>query len=76
MRRMGELLKEQPKAKGTRGQGRPTIGGSHKEPPNDEPTLADLGITKKQSHVAQLAASVPEKTVERFIAENFRRPAS
>ena len=52
-RRRGELLKETPKAKGTRGKGKPSIfslGGSKNEPPIGKvPTLADMGIDKKLS---------------------------
>jgi len=50
-RRLGELLAESPKAKGTKGQlrGRDSSGGSKTEPPeNDTPTLAESGIEKKQ----------------------------
>jgi len=50
-RRCGELLADMPKAKGTAGQGNPNWLGSNKvEPPSNQPqTLADLGISKRQS---------------------------
>jgi hypothetical protein len=49
-RRLGEFLREMEKNPGTRltGGDRRT-GGTKKEPPVDIPTLADLGITKKES---------------------------
>ena len=65
--RMGELLKAMPKAKGTRGQ---LAGGSRRAPPADSPTLAESGVTKKQSSRAQQVASVPAKEREKYIAEN------
>ncbi len=49
-RQMGEFLKTMPKNEG----GNPKLTGSRPEPV--EPTLADIGITKKQSHVAQQLA--------------------
>lgn len=52
-RRMGELLAEvKPQ------EGRPKKNGSHGEPFSP---LATLGVSKKQSHRAQLAASLPLK---------------
>ncbi|MBI2806872.1 MAG: hypothetical protein HYX68_17980 [Planctomycetes bacterium] len=51
-------MKETPKAKA----GRHKKIGSREEPiSNNQPTLAELGITKRLSHVAQQAASVPAK---------------
>ena len=51
--RVGELLAEMQKNKGTRGQlhGRDSSGGRMKTPPEDNatPTLSDLNITKTQS---------------------------
>jgi hypothetical protein len=39
------------KAKGTRGQGRPSLGGRETQPPKDgtPKTLAELGISKQES---------------------------
>ncbi len=54
--RMGELLKEMPKAAGSRGIGK-KVEFSAGTP------LADLGVTKKQSHIAQRVASVPTKVI-------------
>lgn len=58
-RQMGEFLKKTPKATGTREQlvGPGRIGGAKEEPPT--PTLAEIGITKKQSARAQKLAEIP-----------------
>lgn len=50
--RLGEMLKDAPKAKGTRSQlaGKDSSGGTALAPPeNSVPALADLGIDKKTS---------------------------
>lgn len=58
-RRAGEMLAQTPKATGASGR---FTGGSNSAPPaEDVPTLADMGITKKQSaHWQSLAAMSPE----------------
>lgn len=65
---MGELLKEMPKNEGTRGNfaGRDTSGavqfsGSTQggTAGNDTPTLADLGVSRKQSARFQAVAAIP-----------------
>jgi hypothetical protein len=70
-RRVGELIVAQKKSvglnKGTRGQlkGRKTSGGVKKEPPDDDrPTLADVGIDKKLSSVAQKLAAMSSEQFE------------
>ncbi|VTR97849.1 unnamed protein product [Gemmata massiliana] len=58
---MGEMLKRVQKNTGAQGQlrGRESSGGSRVEPPEPiAPTLAEQGITKKQSMVAQSLATV------------------
>ena len=51
---MGAFLKEMPKNEGRAGAGRPKLGGAEVEPPKDDTaTLAEIGITKKQSSTAQ-----------------------
>jgi hypothetical protein len=55
-RRLGELLRETPKAKGTEHGGRSKKDGSRKEPSNPTPTLADSGISKKLSSRARTLA--------------------
>jgi hypothetical protein len=69
--RMGKLLEERPKAKGTRGRGRPKLGGARTEPPKEEQpkTLAELGITKKQAAAAQKLAAMPRAKFEAAMAE-------
>nr|ADI23837.1 hypothetical protein [uncultured gamma proteobacterium HF4000_48E10] len=59
---LGELLKKQPKAKESRGRGPGRgKGGAVVEPPfNEPPTLADMGIDKKTSSLAQRLASLSE----------------
>ena len=63
-RRMGELLASTKRAKGTRLAGK-DIGGPVVLPPkNEAPTLAELGLTKKESSEAQMLADLPEATFE------------
>jgi hypothetical protein len=60
--RLGELLREMPKAKGAAGSAGPGRGkrGAIVEPRfHDAPTLAELGIDKKVSSVAQQLAALP-----------------
>jgi hypothetical protein len=67
-RRMGELLAQQPKANGAAsgGKKRSSSRGSYVQPRGSgAPTLNDLGIDKRRSHVAQVVASVPVAEVER-----------
>lgn len=79
-RKLGELLKETPKNEG----GRPTHKtGSAEEPVR--PTLAELGIGKKESMLAQQIADLPAEkfddvvagktTVRKAIAEAKGKPA-
>jgi hypothetical protein len=64
-RRAGELLAEREPAKTGP---KPELGDTVS--PNPEaPTLADLGISKKQSSRWQAVASVPEPVFEQHIAE-------
>ena len=60
-------LKDAPKAKGTRSQKLKRVtGGAKVEPPekDDIPTLASVGITKKESSRSQELAAVPEAEFE------------
>lgn len=70
-RRAGELLKEMPKNGGTRGQlnGRDSSGGNIVLPPENEPTLSDIGLTKMQSSRFQSIADIPEMIFEQTIAQ-------
>lgn len=62
--KLGELLAAIEKAPGTRNQlvSRGVIGGAKPKPPIS--TLAELGIDKKTSAIAQQLAALPEKTRE------------
>jgi hypothetical protein len=51
---LGEFLKVMPKAP----PGRPSKNGSHKEPISKPPTLAEVGVSKKESSDAQILATV------------------
>ena len=59
---LGRMLKATPRNEGRAGKGRPSLGGAKSEPRKDDtPTLADLGLDKKTSSIAQKLASLPEK---------------
>ena len=62
-RRMGELLLETDRAKG----GNPNLPTSNGMLPV-EPTLAELGLTKRDSVDAQKLASLPKQTVQASLA--------
>lgn len=73
-RRLGELVKELPKAKAPPGPGRGKKGGSSVRPPlSTAPTLADHGITKSESSRWQAVASVPEKKFQTEIDTAIER---
>ncbi len=57
LRKLGEMLAAAPKNEGARGVGK---GGV----PNRHPTLDQLGLTKKESAVAQKIAALPEKSFQ------------
>jgi hypothetical protein len=82
LRKLGEMLNAAPKAKGGKPYQKAT--GATSEPV--APTLDDLGLTKKESAVAQKLAALPEKafqevqaghtTIAKAIAAvNARKPA-
>ena len=60
-RRAGELLAETPLNEGTR------LGGNTMLPPDESPRLADLGVSRMQSHRWQRIAKLPEPEFEDFI---------
>lgn len=59
-RKMGQMLKETPRASG--GQPYRKSTGAEREPV--EPTLSEIGLTKKESSRAQMLASLPEEKFE------------
>lgn len=68
-RRAGELLREMPKNKGTRGTGDANVGKSTgardaRGPVDSTPTLSALGITYDESSRWQKLAAMPEKQFE------------
>ena len=68
-RRLYEVKEEKPKAKGTRGTGRPKIGGLSKKPPKGEATLADLGVDKNLLARINVAGQMPEAEFEAMVAK-------
>ena len=65
---MGEFLKAMPKAGPQHSTGGGSKGSVREPLPDAPPTLADIGITKKQSHVAQKLAAIPEPEFRERIA--------
>jgi len=64
-RQMGEFLKQMPKATGAAGVGPIAVPDGNR---NQPPTLASIGITKKQSANAQKLADIPEHEFRERIA--------
>lgn len=60
-RQMGEFLKQMPKNYGARGVGESGV-------PPENPTLAEIGISKKQSSTAQKLADIPTPEFRERIA--------
>jgi len=67
-RKCGELLADLPKNKGAAFEGNPGKGDA-RLPEGTTQTLADLGISKRQSSEWQKLAAVPEEDFEAAIAE-------
>ena len=63
-RRMGQLLKDTERAVGTDKAGRTTIDGDRILPSNPPQTLAELGLTKRDSAEAQKLAELPQETFD------------
>ncbi|MGH7962577.1 MAG: hypothetical protein ACRERD_12245, partial [Candidatus Binatia bacterium] len=58
--KLGELLATTEKNKGAQGKIQQHItGGNIVQPPDDTPTLSDIGIDKIQSHRWQTIATLP-----------------
>jgi N6-adenosine-specific RNA methylase IME4 len=64
LRQLGNMLKDAPKNKGTRANGGDT-GGAIIEPPDDTPTLAEMGLDKKISKLAQDVAKLTDDEIEK-----------
>ncbi len=65
MRKLGEILKATPKNQGAKGLSGGGTRGTKKEPRvEDAPTLEELGLSKKESAVAQQLASLSEEAFE------------
>jgi len=71
-RRLGEVMKEIPKAKGTRGVGRPKKGGIKNTPPKNVLSLADHGIDKNLAEQARKAAALSEDDFEKSVVDARR----
>jgi hypothetical protein len=69
-RRMGELLKVMPKAKG----GQPYQKATPSTLEGVAPTLASLGVTEQDSHRCQRMAKLDDKAFETHIAETRADP--
>jgi hypothetical protein len=69
--KLGDLLARMKKNKGAAGQGRPKIGGSPSQPPKkaSSPTLAEMGIKKKTSHLAQKINALPPDQTQAVFKE-------
>ncbi|MBI4024224.1 MAG: hypothetical protein HY360_04530, partial [Verrucomicrobia bacterium] len=66
-RKIGEMLAQTERAKGSMGQlkGKDSSGGISMLPPeNNAPTLADFGLTKRESAEAQKLAAMPQDVFE------------
>lgn len=72
LRLLGEYIKANPKAQGTRGQmhGRDVSGGSVLVPPEKQqpPTLVDLGISKRESAYSQRLAKMADEKPKAYEA--------
>lgn len=61
LRKLGGMLEQTPRASGVKKAGT-VLGGSKVElPKNDAPTLAELGLTKKESALAKKLNTLPEE---------------
>lgn len=64
-RRMGEMLKQTERAKGAQAGGKKESSrGHYTEPRESAPTLAELGLSKKESSEAQMLADLPAEDFE------------
>lgn len=70
LRLLGTMLKETPRNKGTKllGGSEKYSGGAKVEPPDEIPTLAEMGLDKKTSKLAQDIASLPDEQYQKVQA--------
>jgi hypothetical protein len=68
-RRLGEMMKEQPKASGGEHGGRKPKDGIRKNPSNAKATLSEAGIDKNLANRSRKAAAMSEEKFERQIQE-------
>lgn len=66
LRKLGEMLAATPRHEGAKGIGKSAVPKQHRTQSaapgdNHTPTLAELGLTKKESSVAQKLAALPEE---------------
>ena len=68
--RIGELIKDRPKNKGSAGQGNPNwLGGIKFIPPSEDiPTLAEVGIDKNEASLSRAFYAIPFDKLEAFMA--------
>ena len=64
LKQLGNMLKETPRNTGVRMAGKDVIGSTIIEPPINIPTLAEMGLDKKTSKLAQDVASLPDEQIE------------
>lgn len=67
-RKMGQLLAETERAVGTDKGGRQYADSNQPLPSNAPPTLAELGLTKRDSAEAQKLADLPQETFDALIS--------
>ena len=70
-RKLGEILNTNPVAKGTRGtlRGKESSGSTKLAPPEDDaPTIASVGVTKKESSRAKDLAELSEQEFEQTLS--------
>ncbi|MDP2601889.1 MAG: hypothetical protein Q8S00_04770 [Deltaproteobacteria bacterium] len=68
LRKLGEMLKASERATGGEHGGKSRIDGTRSEPSNPTQTLADLGIDKKISSLAQKIADLSDEKVAALAA--------
>ena len=74
-RKMGEILKETERNKGAAGGGvKEKPRGIFSELRDTTPTLAELGISKKESSTAQFLADLPDETFDKIRAGSMTIP--